>query len=243
MNPYLRFLPLIIVAAAVIWLSYRLLSRLHAYQRARRAGVPVSLWQLLGMWLRKVSARKVLQCSERLASEGIAVPVNHVEMHELAGGDIERVTQAMVLARQYEQPLDWDMICAIDLAGRDVVDLIERTQHEEVIDVPLPESQETWVTARARDGWQLAMQGRATVRFRVEKLINGATEETLAARIASHLINQVARYEDHQQLIDAWETLEQSVLEANIAQGSIFDLLDFCITKMEPGDHIDDRLA
>lgn len=233
----------IVLLVVSVALLVRLILYWPAMARARRAGVDVTFGRVIGMWFRKVNAVKVLRCCERLKNAGIDVPVDNVEVHFLAGGDVERTTQAMILADEYGQELEWNAACAIDLAGRDVVEEVQATQREETIDIPLPEDEADMMNVWTRDGWQLRWKGRATVKRNIQRLVGGATEQTIAARIAGYLMEQMAGYEQQEAIFADRRALEASVLNANLDAGCALDLVGFEITHMELGDRIEDRIG
>ena len=146
---------------------------------------PVTFLELLGMSLRKVNARTIVQAQIMATQAGLGddITPRRLEAHSLAGGDVPRVTRALIAAQRADLDLDFDRACAIDLAGRDVLDAVQTSVNPKVIDCPDIASGKTTLSAVARNGVELKIRARVTVRTNLKQLIGGATEETIIARV------------------------------------------------------------
>ena len=146
---------------------------------------PVTFLELLGMSLRKVNARTIVQARIMAIQASISdgCSTRKLEAHYLAGGDVPRVIRALIAAHRADIDLDFDRACAIDLAGRDVLDAVQTSVNPKVIDCPDPTSGKTFLSAVAKNGVELRIRARVTVRTNIQQLIGGATEETIIARV------------------------------------------------------------
>ena len=153
----------------------------------------VSFASLLGMSLRKVNARTIVQARIMATQAGLGPDITprRLEAHYLAGGDVPRVTRALIAAQRADLDLDFDRACAIDLAGRDVLDAVQTSVNPKVIDCPDAASGKPNLSAVAKNGVELKIRARVTVRTNLQQLIGGATEETIIARVGEGIITSI----------------------------------------------------
>ena len=151
--------------------------------RALLSGAHIKLGRLVGMWIRRVKARVIVDSKIMLTKAGMPIDSDLLETHFLAGGDIIRVSKALIAANKANIPLDFQRATAIDLAGRAVLDAVKTSVYPKVIDCPNPEKGKLTIDAVAKDGIQLKAKARVTVRANIERLVGGATEETIIARV------------------------------------------------------------
>ena len=156
---------------------------LGLYVRALVSGARVSLLDLIGMRLRKVNSFVIVNSRIQASRAGIDVTTPEMESHVLAGGDVTRVINAMIAANKANIDLPWKTATAIDLAGRDILDAVQTSVNPKVIDVPNPALGRQTIDAVSRDGIQLKVKARVTVRTNIRSLVGGATEETIIARV------------------------------------------------------------
>ena len=155
--------------------------------QAYMSNAEVSMFDLIGMRLRRVDANTIVIAKIQLIKAAIHdVSVNDLESHYLAGGRVTNVSRAMIAANRAALNLDWRKGCAIDLAGRDIMDAVNTSVNPKVIDVPNPELGKRTIDAVAIDGIQLKVKARVTVKTNISQLIGGATEETVVARVGAH---------------------------------------------------------
>src|SRR3954454_8395580 len=153
------------------------------YVRAYVSGARVSLFDLIGMRLRKVNTLVIVNSRIQASRAGLLISTPEMESHMLAGGDVSRVINAMIAANKANIGLDWKTATAIDLAGRDILDAVQTSVNPKVIDVPNPQMGRSTIDAVAKNGIQLKVKARVTVRTNIKSLVGGATEETIIARV------------------------------------------------------------
>jgi len=151
--------------------------------RALMSGAPVGLGNLIGMWIRRVKGGVIVDSRIMLTKAGIELDTDMLETHYLAGGDVIKVGKAIIAANKANIPLPFQKAAAIDLAGRDVLDAVKTSVNPKVIDCPDPSKGKLTIDAVAKDGIQLKAKARVTVRANIERLVGGATEETVIARV------------------------------------------------------------
>ena len=159
--------------------------------RALLSGAPVGVLKLIGMWLRKVSPSVIVDSRIMLTKAGIPLDTDQLETHYLARGNVLRVCMALVAANKANIPLNFQRAAAIDLAGRDVLDAVKTSVNPKVIDCPDPSKGRQTIDAVAKDGIQLKAKARVTVRANIERLVGGATEETIIARVGEGIVTTI----------------------------------------------------
>ena len=172
---------MIVVLIALLVVFGVLFQFVGLYVRAYVSGAKVSLFDLVGMKLRKVPAVAIVNSRIQASRAGINVTTPEMESHVLAGGDVQRVINAMIAANKANIDLPWKTATAIDLAGRDILDAVQTSVNPKVIDVPNPSLGRQTIDAVSKDGIQLRVKARVTVRTNIKSLVGGATEETIIA--------------------------------------------------------------
>ncbi|MDR2047889.1 MAG: flotillin-like FloA family protein, partial [Treponema sp.] len=187
--PYPFFLIPVIIAALVALGFLMLFFRFFGlWFRALLSGAHVGLGRLIGMWLRHVNPGVIVDSRIMLAKAGIDVSSDMLETHFLARGDVLKVSRALVAANKANIPLPFQRAAAIDLAGRDVLDAVRTSVNPKVIDCPDHTKGKVTIDAVAKDGIQLQVKARVTVRANIERLVGGATEETIIARVGEGIV-------------------------------------------------------
>lgn len=204
----------------------------------------VTFMELLGMTLRKVNARTIVQARimATQASLGNAIPPSRLEAHYLAGGDVPRVIRALIAAHRAGIDLDYDRACAIDLAGRDVLDAVQTSVNPKVIDCPDVASGKSTLSAVARNGVELRIRARVTVRTNLTQLIGGATEETIIARVGEGIITSIGSAASHFEVMEHPDTISKAVLERGLDAQTAFQIVSIDIADIEVGENIGARL-
>ena len=204
----------------------------------------VTFMELLGMTLRKVNARMIVQARimATQASLGNAIPQSRLEAHYLAGGDVPRVIRALIAAHRAGIDLDYDRACAIDLAGRDVLDAVQTSVNPKVIDCPDVASGKSTLSAVARNGVELRIRARVTVRTNLTQLIGGATEETIIARVGEGIITSIGSAASHFEVMEHPDTISKAVLERGLDAQTAFQIVSIDIADIEVGENIGARL-
>ena len=201
---------------------------------ASRAGV--TLRDLIGMWLRKVDLRMIVDAKIQLVKSGLhEVTTENLESHYLAGGRVINVTRAMIAANRADLDLDWKRACAIDLAGRDILDAVNTSVNPKVIDCPGVDASQHGVDkldAVAKDGVRLLAKGRVTVRTNIRQLIGGATEETVIARVGQAIVSAIGSAKSYKDVLENPDEIARRALESGLDAGTAFEILSVDIADI-----------
>ncbi|MCK5094099.1 MAG: flotillin-like FloA family protein, partial [Spirochaetes bacterium] len=181
--------------------------------RALLSGAPVGIAKLIGMWIRKVSPSVIVDSRIMLKKAGIPIDTDLLETHYLARGNVFRVAMALVAANKANIPLSFQRATAIDLAGRDVLDAVKTSVNPKVIDCPDPKKGRMTIDAVAKDGIQVKAKARVTVRANIERLVGGATEETIIARVGEGIVTTIGSSKDYKAVLENPDEISRNVLE------------------------------
>ena len=205
---------------------------------------PVSFLELFGMSLRKVNARTIVQAQIMAVQAGLGreISARKLEAHSLAGGDVPRVIRALIAAHRADIDLDFDRACAIDLAGRDVLDAVQTSVNPKVIDCPDNASGKTTLSAVAKNGVELKIRARVTVRTNLQQLIGGATEEMIIARVGEGIITSIGSAGSHFEVMEHPDTISKAVLQRGLDAQTAFQIVSIDIADIEVGENIGARL-
>ncbi|MCZ6754007.1 MAG: flotillin-like protein FloA [Gemmatimonadetes bacterium] len=198
---------------------------------AMASGVKVSMFQLIGMRLRKVVPSAIVVPLIAGAKAGISIPVDALEGHYLAGGDVRRVVNALISADKAGIDLDLKQATAIDLAGRDVFEAVQMSVNPKVITTPK-------VAAMAKDGIQLLAVARVTVRANINRLVGGAGEETILARVGEGIVSTIGSSETHKRVLENPDAISQTVLAKGLDAGTAFEILSIDVADVDVGKNI-----
>jgi uncharacterized protein YqfA (UPF0365 family) len=210
--------------------------------RALLSGAYVGMGKLIGMWLRHVNAGIIVDSRIMLAKAGIAVDSDMLETHFLARGDVLKVSRALVAANKADIPLPFQRAAAIDLAGRDVLDAVRTSVNPKVIDCPDPTKGKYTIDAVAKDGIQLQVKARVTVRANIESLVGGATEETIIARVGEGIVTTVGSSESYKSVLENPDTISKTVFAKGLDAGTAFKILSIDIADIDVGTNIGAKL-
>lgn len=217
--------------------------------QAYMSSADVSMLSLIGMHFRQVRPSVIVQAKIMAAQAGLninrrnGISTQRVEAHYLAGGDVLRVINAIIAAQRAGIDLDFDRAAAIDLAGRDVMDAVRTSVYPKVIDCPDPQrSGKTILSAIAKDGVELRIRARVTVRTNLEQLIGGATEETVIARVGESIISSIGSSEQHQDVLENPDRISRAVLERGLDAHTAFEIVSIDIADIDVGENIGARL-
>ncbi len=217
--------------------------------RAYTSNARVSFFELIGMKLRQVNASTIVDGKIMATQAGVGndpetgITTKRLEAHYLAGGDVPRVINAIIAAQRADIDLDFDRAAAIDLAGRDVLDAVRTSVYPKVIDCPDPEkSPKTTLSAVARNGVELRIRARVTVRTNLSQLIGGATEETIIARVGEGIITSIGSAEDHLAVMENPDRISKAVLERGLDAHTAFEIVSIDIADIDIGENIGARL-
>lgn len=210
--------------------------------RALLSGAPVGLLRIIGMSLRKVSPAIIVDSRIILTKAGMKIDTEQLETHYLAQGDVVRVSQALVAANKANIPLDFQRASAIDLAGRNVLEAVKTSVNPKVIDCPNPEKGKTFIEAVAKDGIQLKVRARVTVRANIERLVGGATEETIVARVGEGIVTTIGSAPAYKTVLENPDRISKLVLEKGLDAGTAFEILSIDIADIDVGGNIGAKL-
>lgn len=206
------------------------------------SGTPISLFNIIGMSLRKIPPRAIVNARINTFKAGLKnITVADLETHYLAGGHVTNVVQAMIAAEKANIPLTWRQATAIDLAGRDILDAVRTSVNPKVIDCP-DKSYGDYITAVAKDGVQLKCRARVTVRTNILQLVGGATEETIIARVGEGMINSIGAAQTHSDVLESPQSISKLVLEKGLDAQTAFEILSIDIADISIGENIGARL-
>ncbi|MBU1050795.1 flotillin-like protein FloA [Candidatus Bipolaricaulota bacterium] len=231
------YVPYIIVAVAVlfvIWL-FSYFVPIGLWISALAAGVPVGPMTFIGMRLRKVNPHKVIFPMVAAWKAGIKLSVSALEAHCLAGGNVDRVARALISADKADIPLDFQRAAAIDLAGRDVLDAVTMSVNPRVIETPR-------VGAVASNGIQLFAIAKVTVRANIDRLVGGATEETIIARVGEGIVSAIGSASSHKEVLENPDKISKLVLSKGLDAGTAFEILSIDIADVDVGKNIGAQL-
>ena len=213
------------------------------YVRATVSGAKVSLVDLLGMRLRKVNALAIVNARIQASRAGLDVSNPEMESHVLAGGDVQRVIAAMIAANKANIDLSWKTATAIDLAGRDILDAVQTSVNPKVIDVPNQAMGRTTIDGVDKDGIQLKVKARVTVRTNIKSLVGGATEETIIARVGEGIVNAIGSAEDYKHVLENPDRISKAVLGKGLDANTAFEILSIDIADIDVGENLGAKLA
>lgn len=233
-NPVLAIVGIIIVVIVVLWIFFSLVP-VGLWISAMAAGVRLGIFNLIGMRLRRVVPSRIVNPLIKASKAGLAVNVNKLEAHYLAGGNVDRVVNALIAAQRANIPLEFERAAAIDLAGRDVLTAVQMSVNPKVIETPR-------VAAVAKDGIEVMARARVTVRANIDRLVGGAGEETIIARVGEGIVTTVGSAVTHKQVLENPDRISQSVLEKGLHSGTAFEILSIDIADVDVGRNIGAQL-
>src|SRR3989440_12978085 len=215
---------------------------LGLYIRAYVSGARVSLFELIGMRLRKVNSTVIVNARIQASRAGLHIAQTEMESHLLAGGDVQRVIAAMIAANKANIALDWKTATAIDLAGRDILEAVQTSVNPKVIDVPNPAFGQPTIDGVAQDGIQLRVKARVTVRTNIQSLVGGATEETVVARVGEGIVNAIGSAKDYKDVLEHPDHISKAVLNKGLDANTAFEILSIDIAEITVGENIGAKL-
>jgi uncharacterized protein YqfA (UPF0365 family) len=211
--------------------------------RARFSGASVGFAELLGMRVRKVNPLAITNARIQAMRAGLPISTREMETHYLAGGNVQRVIGSMIAAHKAGIDLSWQTATAIDLAGRDILDAVQTSVNPKVIDVPNPTFGQPTIDGVAQDGIQLRVKARVTVRTAISRLVGGATEETVIARVGEGIVNAIGSAEDYKHVLKNPDSISKTVLNKGLDANTAFEILSIDIAEITVGENIGAKLA
>lgn len=205
-------------------------------------GAEISIFNLIGMKLRNVDYGMIVRQKIALVQAGVRVTTEDLEAHYLARGNVPKTATAVIAAHKARMDLPWQTAAAIDLAGRDVLDAVKTSVNPKVIDCPDPSKGRQFLDAVCRNGIQLRAKARVTVRTKLERLVGGATEETIIARVGEGIVKAIGGAHDHKEVLANPNIISQAVLHNSLDSQTAFEIVSIDIADLEVGENIGARL-
>jgi len=227
----------IILVFLVLLMQFGLL-----YIQALSSGAHVSFYNLIGMKLRRINAGVIVAARITAVKAGLDVETGPLEAHYMAGGHVTRVVNALIGAAKADIPLTFDRACAIDLAGRDVLEGVRTSVKPKVIDCPDPAKGRSTVDGVAMDGIQVKAKARVTVRTNLDRLVGGATEETIIARVGEGIVSTIGSSNSHKRVLENPDSISKTVLAKGLDSGTAYEILSIDIADVDIGENIGARL-
>lgn len=205
---------------------------LGVWIRALMSGARISIASLVGMKLRRVPPALIVDARIRLLKAGLNLATDQLEAHYLAGGDVINVVNALIAADKANIDLTFQRAAAIDLAGRDVLDAVKTSVNPKVIDCPDPASGSTMLDAVAKDGIRLLVKARVTVRANIDRLVGGAKEETIIARVGQGIVSAIGSSNSYKDVLENPDQISRKVLESGLDAQTGFEIVSIDIADI-----------
>jgi uncharacterized protein YqfA (UPF0365 family) len=236
----------IVAAIAALVVVIVIISFINIWIQARFSGAPVTFLNLLSMKLRRVPIGLVVQSRITAMKAGLPLTTDQLEAHYLAGGDVNQVVRALIAAEKANLNLDFNQAAAIDLAthqsGKSVFEAVMTSVNPKVIDCPNPASGKQTIDAVAKDGIQLSVKARVTVRTHLDRFVGGATEETIIARVGEGIVTAIGSAESYKDVLENPDSISKRVLEKGLDAGTAYEILSIDIADVDVGDNVGARL-
>jgi uncharacterized protein YqfA (UPF0365 family) len=222
---------LVVVGFVILLFLFFALGAVSLWFQSLVSGAQVGLLNIVFMRFRKVPPKLIVEAKIMAVKAGIKISTDALESHFLAGGNVMRVVQALIAADKANIELPFNRCAAIDLAGRNVLEAVQMSVNPKVIETPL-------IAAMAKDGIQLKAMSRVTVRANIERLVGGAGEETVLARVGEGIVTTIGSAENHKAVLENPDTISKRVLEKGLDSGTAFEILSIDIADVDVGKNI-----
>ncbi len=226
---------ILIILAIILFLSILSFVPIRLWISALAAGAKVGIVDLIGMRLRRVSPAKIVNPLIKAEKAGLNVKVSQLEAHYLAGGNVDRVVNALIASERANITLPFERAAAIDLAGRDVLQAVQMSVNPRVIETPV-------VAAMAKDGIEVRSKARVTVRANLDRLVGGAGEETIIARVGEGIVTTVGSSDTHKSVLENPDMISKTVLSKGLDTGTAFEILSIDVADVDVGRNIGAKL-
>lgn len=233
---------IILVLLVLLIIFLVMMQFLGLYVRALVSGARVSFVDLIGMKLRKVPSTLIINSRIQATRAGLIVSQAEMETHVLAGGNLLNVINAMIAANKANIDLSWQNATAIDLAGRDILDAVQTSVNPKVIDVPSAAMGRQTIDGVAQDGIQLKVKARVTVRTNIKRLVGGATEETIIARVGEGIVTAIGSAKEYKDVLENPDHISKAVLAKGLDANTAFEILSIDIADIDVGENIGAKL-
>lgn len=231
------FIPIIIIAVVAVVLLSIILSFIPVglWITAYFSGVKIGIFTLVGMRLRRVAPSRIVNPLIKATKAGLKIGIDKIETHYIAGGNVNTVIDALIAAQRADIPIEFERATAIDLAGRNVLEAVQVSVNPKVIETPR-------VAAVAKNGIEVMARARVTVRANIERLVGGAGEETIIARVGEGIVTTVGSAESHKRVLENPDLISKTVLDKGLDAGTAFEILSIDIADVDVGRNIGAQL-
>lgn len=230
------FLPIIIAAVIIIILMlFFTFVPVGLWITAFFSGVKIPMTTLIGMRLRRVAPTRIVNPMIKATKAGLNLKIDEVEAHYLAGGNVNTLVDALIAAQRANIPLEFERAAAIDLAGRNVLEAVQVSVNPKVIETPI-------IAAVSKDGIEVMAKARVTVRANIERLVGGAGEETIIARVGEGIVTTVGSSKSHKDVLENPDSISKTVLGKGLDAGTAFEILSIDIADVDIGRNIGAKL-
>ena len=202
---------------------------------ALAAGVKVGIVNLIAMRLRRVVPSRIVNPMIKASKAGLDVNINNLEAHYLAGGNVDRVVDSLIAAQRADIPLEFERAAAIDLAGRNVLEAVQMSVNPKVIETPV-------IAAIAKNGIELRAKAKVTVRANIDRLVGGAGEQTIIARVGEGIVTTIGSSDSHEVVLENPDAISKTVLGKGLEAGTAFEILSIDIADVDVGRNIGAQL-
>lgn len=230
--PFQIIIGIVIFFAIILFLN---MFPIGLWITAMFSGVKVSIMTLIGMRFRRVRPSRIVDPMIKATKAGLSLSIDKLEAHYLAGGNVNTVIDALIAAQRANIHLEFEQAAAIDLAGRDVLEAVQVSVNPKVIETPI-------ISAVAKDGIEVKVKARVTVRANIERLVGGAGEETIIARVGEGVVTTVGSSVSHKEVLENPDKISKTVLEKGLDSGTAFEILSIDIADVDVGRNIGAQL-
>ena len=228
-------IPVIAIVVIILLIVFFRFFPIGLWISAAASGVHISIFSMVGMRFRRINPSKVVLPMIKATKAGLKVNMNELEAHLLAGGSVDRVVDALIAAQSAQIPLEFEQSRAIDLAGRNVLEAVKMSVNPKVIETPV-------VAAIAKDGIELRAKARVTVRANIARLVGGAGEETIIARVGEGIVTTVGSSESHKAVLENPDLISRTVLNKGLDAGTAYEILSIDIADVDVGRNVGAQL-
>lgn len=237
---------LIIAAVILLFIGALIFSLIGAWVKALFNGAPVSIRKLIAMKFASIPYGLVVDARITAVRAGIELSADQIASHYQAGGNVVPTVQALIAAQKAGIALNWDRACAIDLAtkgsGKSVVEAVRTSVDPKVIDCPNPEQGRTTIDGVAKDGIQVKVKARVTVRTNLDRFVGGAKEDTIIARVGEGIVSTIGSAESYKSVLESPDAISKTVLHRGLDVGSAFEILSIDIADVDVGENVGAKL-
>jgi uncharacterized protein YqfA (UPF0365 family) len=237
---------IVVIGLPVLIIGGIVLSFFSVWLRAWLAGAYVGIVTLVAMRLRQVPYGLVVDARITAKKAGIDISIDDIEAHFLAGGNVVPTIQALIAAQKAGIELSWNRACAIDLAtkgsGKSVVEAVRTSVDPKVIDCPNPDAGRTTIDGVAKDGIQVKVKARVTVRTNLDRFVGGAKEDTIIARVGEGIVSTIGSSESYKVVLESPDSISKTVLARGLDVGTAFEILSIDIADVDVGENVGAKL-